>query len=200
VLQRIVIVTGLLSVITAGFAAPASAQTATLYLSDPVTSTQVVILDQSALDSNPTLGVIEYDGAVGPNWALNVTSGATKPDSGTATDPYMDVTSVDASSPGGGTLIIEFSDVDYGPLPSGSVFREAYGGTTVGTVSYSTFLDATDIVFGHGTLLASQGPRGPGAFNGTSFSSPVGAAFPYSLTQRLVITHQRAGWTGFVPS
>jgi len=185
----------LLSILTIG-AAQGQAQTATLRLTDPAGPTVVVVADQQVgppADGIALVGAVNYSGAVGPNWTLTVTTGTTKPLSGDATQPLMDLTSVDANSLGPGILIVEFSETNFGPLPGGSVFAAGIGGTTVGTVSYSAFADAANIPFAPTTLLTTQGPFGPGAFDGTASSAATGPLPSYSLTQRVVFTHSRTG-------
>lgn len=167
-----------------------------LRLTDPAGPTVVLVADQqivAPIDSNGIVGAITYIGAVGANWVLNVTTGISKPFQGTPALPHLDLNSVNATSAGAGTLIIEFTDDFFGPLPAGWNFRADVGGTTPGTVSYSAFSDAANVLFATTTLLTSQGPFGPGAFSGTAFSGPIAGAFPYSITQKVVITHAGTG-------
>ncbi|MGZ4963511.1 MAG: hypothetical protein ACXWKG_08040 [Limisphaerales bacterium] len=163
-----------------------------LYLSDGVAS--VTIADGSALDSNPAAGVVTYNGAVGINWTLNVTTGLSKPQLGSATNPAMTLSSVNANSRGAGSLTIKFSDDFFGPT-SGQLVSKT-GGTTAGTVSVQTYADASNALFGQGTLLTSHGP-----FSGGAFASTVSTGFsggnPFSLTEVATITHTQNGVTSF---
>jgi hypothetical protein len=186
-----------LSSVLATTAVCAEAQTATLRLTDTVSATVVTVADQSALDSDPTPGIVLYNGAVGANWVLNVSTGMTKPYAGSASDPSLSLNSIDATSLGAGSLIVEFSEKDFVTLPAGSVFSAAIGGTTDGKLSASTFLDSANSLFAQTILLTSQGTFGPGAFNSTLFSTPIGTSAPYSLTQRVAITHTKASVSSF---
>ncbi len=162
----------------------------TLYLSDGVTS--VTIADGSALDSNSAVGVVGYNGAVGINWTMNVTTGLSKPDLGSATQPWMSLGSVNANSKGAGSLTIKFSDDFFGP--SSGVFVSKTGGTAGGTVSVQTYADASNALFGQGTLLTSQGPFSVGGFNDLA-STPLSLGASFSLTEVATITHTHYGVT-----
>ena len=146
-------------------------------------------------DVNGVTGAITYIGTIGPNWVVNVTTGITKPVLGSATDPHMDLNSVDVSS-AGSTLTIKFTDDGFGPLPAGTFFRDQIGGTTAGTLKATELYDPDNGAFSGG-LIASLGPFGPGAFSGTTDSPVVAGVAPFSLTQVVVITHTGAGATSF---
>ena len=90
-------------------------------------------------------------------------------------------------------MTISFTDQDFGPLPNGWYFQGSYGGTTTGSVIYKAYLDLSNTLFGEGISLFATSPAGPGPFSGTIASAGVdNAAFPYSLTQQLIITHSSA--------
>lgn len=152
-----------------------------LMLSDGMTT--ITIMDGDANDSSGAAGdgVITYKGGVGLNWSVEVTAG------------HMDLKSKSLTSGGPGALTIKFTDDNFGPLPAGSHFGGAIGGTAMGTVTYNTYADAGDVPFGTSTALTGQGPFGPGAFGGTALSEPFPGASQYSLTQVVVITHGGAG-------
>src|SRR4051812_34653446 len=81
------------------------------YLSDGVTLTDTVTLvDTGPLDSDPTLGKVLYNGAVGDNWILTITSALTKPAFGTGPEPKIGCF-IYAGSNGGGILTVAFSEV-----------------------------------------------------------------------------------------
>jgi len=174
-----------------GVAGSASA-VPTLYLSDGVSS--VTVADGSAFDSNPLVGVVSYNGAVGINWTLNVTTGLSKPVLGSATQPWMDMSSVNASSKGAGNLTIKFSDDNFGP--SSGKLISIIGGTTQGNVNMKTYSDAANTIFGQGTLLTSQGAFGPGGFSNIKSISFSGG-LPFSLTEVATITHTKKAITSF---
>ena len=155
----------------------------TLRLTDGVTT--ITIADAGAGDANPVAGAVTFIGSIGSFSINNVTTGLSKPVLGSATLPFLDLNSVDVSG-SAGTLTISFSDNFFGLTP-GDVTANI-GGTTGGTVSYSTFADASNLLFGKSTPLTSQGPFGGPAFSGTSFAD-LGLLSPFSLTQEVVITH-----------
>jgi len=146
------------------------------------------------MSNTATSGKITWDGTVGTNWIVNVTTGLTKPLSGTATDVHMDLNSVNRSS-GAGTLIIKWSDTDFGPTPGGQ-FNDGIGGTTVGTVTATELYDANNVAFA-GVNIATLGPFAPGSFSGSLVTAPQAGLFPYSITQVVQITHSAAGNTSF---
>jgi len=153
----------------------------------------VTIQDNLAGDLNALSGVITFSGAIG-GWIVNVTTGVTKPTSGTAVAPVMDLNSINlttpAGLPGGGTMTISFTDQNFGPLPNGWGFQGQYGGTTTGSVIYKAYLDLSNAPFGEGVSLFATSPAGPGPFSGTIASAGVNnAQFPYSLTQEVIINH-----------
>jgi hypothetical protein len=131
-------------------------------------------------------GIVGFAGSVG-NFLINITTGTSKPAVGSATDPVLDIASLNATSfLGGGTLIITFSDNGFtGQVPG---FTGSVGGTTTGTgVTYSAFLD--------GASLGTTGvltPTGGGSFNGVFFSNFGPTSSSYALTQQLVIVHSGA--------
>jgi len=150
-------------------------------------------------DGNPLAGVVVYVGGVNANWAVTVTTGLTMPFQGTPARPYMDLNSITATSVGAGSLIIQFSEVGFGPVASGNV-QANIGGVVLGSVgsslTYNTFAGAA--LWDQTTALTSQGPFSPGAFsgiaNGPAYSS-LGATF--SLTQEILLTHTTPGSSSF---
>jgi hypothetical protein len=152
----------------------------------------VEIADASGSDSNPLAGAVTFIGPLG-NFFLNVSTGISKPVLGSATLPSMDLSSVDVSGPSGGTLTILFSDDFFGPTFGG--VTASIGGTTGGTVLYSTYADASNVLFGMSTLLTTQGAFTGPAFSGTTFADLGLPSF--SLTQEVVISHGSAGATSF---
>src|SRR3954471_15210385 len=110
----------------------------TLYLSDGVNS--VTVVDGGVGDSSPLAGVVTFNGSIGLNWTLNVTTGVSKPMLGSAKQPWMDLNSVNATSKGAGSLTIMLSDNGFGPA-SGKLTSKI-GGTTQGKVTMNTYADA----------------------------------------------------------
>lgn len=152
----------------------------------------VTIADGSGIDSNSLTGAVTYSGAVG-NFMLNVSTGVSTPILGSQTWPHLDLSSVDISGTTGGTLTILFSDNSFGASAGGVM--ASIGGTSYGTVSYSTYYDASNTLLATSSLMTSQGLLG-GVFSGTSYSE-LALNYPYSLTQQLVIAHSGYGATSF---
>ncbi len=156
---------------------------------------QVTITDNGAGDSSGVVGVVSFSGALGTSvWEVNVTTGITNPVIGNDTDnPRMDLNSVNVSTTGPGTIMIEWTATDFNGV-EGVAFTSGIGGTTDGSVLLETFLDASNTAFGQATQLTSQGPFAP-----VAFASTVGglAGAPtsgqYSLTQKVTITHTAGG-------
>jgi hypothetical protein len=154
--------------------------------------------DGLAGDANGAAGAITFIGSLGGTtvWTVNVTTGISDPILGSATQPHMDLNSVNVSSGGAGTLIIDLTDTDFSSSLASGGFTMSIGGTTSGTVNYSAFSDTANAEFGMVNLIAATGPMGPGAFSATTSGSvPVDGA--YSLTQRVMITHTTTGVSSF---
>jgi hypothetical protein len=156
--------------------------------------------DGAPLDGSLLDGVILYNGPVGTNWIVNVTTGISKPVIGPGS---IDLNSVNVSSNGGGTLDIWLSDWGFPysssltPLLSGGI-----GGTTDGTVTAEMY---NDFVYDGTTnnefaLLGGQinlGPFSSGAFSGEATLSEPGlpTSLPawFSLTIHIKIVHGSGG-------
>jgi len=165
-----------------------------LFLSDGIHN--LTILDGAANDSNPLAGVVTFNGLLDPNspWTVNVTTGISRPVLGNANSPFLDLNSVNVSSSGGGTLIIEFSDTGFGPITAGTLTTEI-GGSTGGSATFRTWADSGNALFGKTTTLADL------AFSSTPFSAAVlserPTTNPFSLTLQTTITHTGGEVTSF---
>jgi hypothetical protein len=170
-----------------------AAALATLQLSDGVNS--VTIADGGGSDLNALGGAVTFVGSLGGTtvWTVNVTTGLTKNILGSATDPQMDLNSVNVSSAGGGTLTIKFSETGFS---SSTGWQANVGGTTTGTVQYKTYLDAGNALFAETTLLTNSGPLSTAAFAAQNSSNTVGAG-TFSLTQVVTVTHGRGSSSSF---
>jgi len=161
----------------------------TVYLYDGIT--ELTIEDNSVSDNAPGLGEISFTGSLGV-WTLNVVVGQTDPSLGSAVLPQMHFTSFNSSTKEG-SLTVRFSDDYYGSLPANSYFLAEAGGVldAGGTIVYNTYWDA-----GNGipaaTLLTSQ-TFNTTVYSGSASSSSVVGAYPYSLTQEIVLTHTSEG-------
>jgi hypothetical protein len=158
----------------------------------------VTIADGGAGDLNATVGVITFSGAVG-NFPVNVSTGLSKPllpSSPTYTE--MDLNSVNVSSSGGGTLIIELTDTDFPGMTTAGSFIGRVGGTTQGTSTFEAYKNSSNVEFDTTGADAEVhlGPFGPGAFSGTQ-STGHGILGPYSMTLVATIVHTGAQNTSF---
>jgi hypothetical protein len=91
-------------------------------------------------------------------------------------------------------LYVWFGDINLGPT-TGS-FLATIGGTTAGSVVYNTYADGGNSLFATTLGLTSQ------SFNSTPFSGSQSSAseilaFPYSLSQEVIITQTGNGVTSF---
>jgi hypothetical protein len=163
-----------------------------LYLADPAASGSAVsITDNGVGDGNSTLGVVSFNGALGGGsvWAVNITTGLSKPVLGDP--PRIDLNSVNATSTGAGTLLIELTDTDFMGYSGVRTITSEIGGTANNALAYYTAYDNANSEFG-GTLLVSGATFGPGAFSQT-FASTVLLDDPFSLTQAVLINHAAGG-------
>jgi hypothetical protein len=80
--------------------------------------------------------------------------------------------------------------------PGGTITSQINGQTSKGSLSYSTFMDTGNNLFGKGTLLDRQGTFAGGTFAGTA-SAILLAQSHFSLTEMFVIQQSRNGNTTF---
>jgi hypothetical protein len=142
-------------------------------------------------------GEITFLGAVGL-FTLNVTTGLTKPDSGSASSPRMILDSFSQSSgggPGPRTLVIEFTDTSFaGPEPGLSMSITGNSPVAGASVTYQAYFDAGDGAFVQGPIINQLGPfLGPGGFSQSANGAGPVVAVPYSLTQVVTIVHNGSG-------
>jgi len=159
----------------------------TLEISDGITT--ITVEDGGAGDGGPNVGDVVFVGAIGA-FDLNVSTGVTKP---LTADNFIDLGFL-ADSSGAGDLTIKFSETGFETLPDLDRFLSSIGGTTQagGAVSFETFLDDSNTLFGTGTALADL-DFGPTAFSGTSLDGPfAGISNPFSLTVVVSIHHDAA--------
>jgi len=180
-----------------------------LILDDPATVgvlDAVIIDNQAAMvnsdggftstvaDANAGAGVINFNDALaGTVWAVNVTTGISKPVVGSAGVAKMDLNSVNVSSGGAGQLDIYLTDTDFSLPEMGIAIINEIGGTTNGAVTAQGFLDPGNNEFGYVNGTPVQGPFGPGAFSGTALADVGVLAAPFSMTEWVTIVHTGAG-------
>jgi len=147
----------------------------------------VTIVDGSAADYNSFAGAVLAVTNVGV-WNLVITSGATKPVFGSATNPLMDL-AIQASSSAAGSLTVTFSDNNFGPATgtlNASISGVVYAGASE-TVDYQVYGSAGNAVGSTTTLLANVGTALPIPLVANA-SGPLTLANPYSLTQVVKLT------------
>ena len=141
----------------------------------------ITVTDNGPGDFDPVTGSVLLVTNVGV-WNLAISSGLTKPVTGSATDPLMDV-NIQANSTAAGSLRLVFSDNGFGPA-AGTLEATITGHLTAGapaTASYDVWGDPANVVgatvvhiAGTGTLPFPIGATASGALS-------LGA--PFSLTQ-----------------
>jgi len=141
-------------------------------------------------------GVIVFSGTWGA-YNIQVNTGESKPVLGSAASPDVDLSySVNRTKAGAAeTLTIQVSDMDFTTSPE--PLSMMYGGTN-GPGTTSTNVDGTglnNVNFNTGDASGTIGPKGPGAFSGTSsFTIPNNSGNPYSLTVGVTLSNN--GSTG----
>ena len=142
-------------------------------------------------------GIVQFNGTVG-TFTVNLTTGISKPELGSASSPRMELSSIQASSSGSGTLWIQHSDTDFTQLGSARAsftINELTAGS--GVDYYRTYWSATNTLWATTNLMTDQGPFGPypgdppGAFPQVQIA-PGPTSGPYSLTQTISLTHSGA--------
>lgn len=139
-------------------------------------------------------GILTFNGTIG-TFTINVTTGITYPLLGTTTFPRMELSTVNLSIQGAGTLRILFSEVGFisSPVPN---FLTEIGGVTDGTIGAKTYLNNSNTLFSGnvvptGTVLADfTSPPFAGAFSAAVSSGLVSPLLsPFSLTLEATIVH-----------
>lgn len=136
--------------------------------------------------------VVTYDNTSLGVW--NVAVNITAISGGSGTSPSYDLNVVaSANSVASGapySLTVWFSDTGLGPT-TGS-FLSTIGGTTAGSVTYKTYADLGNSLFGTSLGLTSQS-FGATPFSGSQSSASGVFPFAYSLTQEVTIDQIGSG-------
>ena len=167
-----------------------------LRLDDPTTlGIDVTVADQGAGDINPTVGVVMFSGSVGA-FAVNVSTGVSKPIVGSAGIPRIDLNSIDVTTGSGGSLQIWLTGTGFTALGPAMM---SIGGVTAGNVTYAAWADESNVEFAMGSQVGVLGPFFSGYFSGGTGTAGllVASLTPYSLTQQVLIVHPTAGATSF---
>jgi hypothetical protein len=146
-----------------------------------------LITDNLSGDLDSTQGVVAYAGSLG-NFILNVAIGSSKPALGSASDPQINLYSVDITGwHGGGTLTLLLTDTGF-TSTSTTNFSIGISGSmsSGGTLLYSAFQDNSNTAFGTASSVCSL------SFSTTFFSdactNTLATDAAYSLTLATVIT------------
>lgn len=161
-----------------------------------VGNSSVIIEDNGVGDSSTESGVVSYLGGASALGGFGITIGISKRNANSLAEPLLTLNEVTVIG-GTGTLVIEFSEVGFGPMPASRLFA-SIGGTTNAKVSYSVYADPSNELFGitPENLVTSQGAFTGSASNAYSFGGSqnggdanglLPADGPFSLTQRVVI-------------
>ncbi len=177
---------------------------------------EVIIVDGSLAGTSTPFGLSTHDDAdgnvdgsilfstgtspmvAGSSWKITAAAGLSKPNLGELVFGVVDMVLL-ATSTSSGTLMLHTTDTDFNPdgVSFGGGLVANIGGTTNGTVSFDAWFDAGNAEFGGSPLAGTGSVSGPVAFAET-FSIPVGqVSGPYSLTERVVVTHTGAAGTSF---
>lgn len=168
----------MVAVATSAFAIP------TLFISDGVGDTEVVSTGSSTVLTGGSLGV----------WNLTLGIGT---EVAGGSSPSLSLFTLDASISGAAgnapyNLYVWFGDVNFGPT-SGSFLAQINGATT-GKVTYNTYADLGNTLFGTSLALTSQS-FGSGSISGSQSTGSEFFPFAYSLSQEIIITQTGGGIT-----
>lgn len=174
-------------------AAPASAALV-LRIEDVGTGVGAVILDNGAGDINAMTGVLTFSGAVG-TFAVNVTTGVSKPVIGSGIAAELDLNSVNISVSGTGTLKMTLYDTDYST--ASSQVQQLVGGTMTGGITSVTFQTWANL----NNLVPNVGPAtfpvaALGALGGTPAGSTTACPAVTFTTQNSAFSN--SCWSPFV--
>jgi hypothetical protein len=176
------------------------AHAAAIWIDDPTTvGIDVVITDGGANDLFKwTTGLVGWAGTLGI-WTGSIAFGTSNALDVPAQAPELHLTASGYST-GAGSLVISFSDNGFVGTGALTNFVSGVGGSNNpgGTVSFSTYVDTANNLFGttgpSSTLLYSAtGLSGADFSAGDSTYSTVPNASPYSLTLTTTLTHTQRG-------
>jgi hypothetical protein len=135
-------------------------------------------------------GLISFNGKVG-KFTLSLSTTAA---SGLDMMPSLILSSLSYGAKKAGTLTISLSDTSVHPN-DGSILS-TINGQTSGKISYSTFADTGNSLFGKGTMLSTHGGLTGSAFSAAG-SAILSSQTPFSLTEVFVLSQSKGGHTGF---
>jgi hypothetical protein len=173
-------VMGVVRISSAGvFVAP------TLEISDGVHPI-IIVNDNFVGDLNSAIGEVTVSTNVGV-WNLSISTGVSKPDLGSSTNPVMDLV-IQASSTGAGSLTYTFSDINFshaaGTLNSTVSGHVISGAPT--TIDYTVFGNSNNLVGALTSQLTTTGTIPLPVL--TSNSGALAFSSPFSLSQVVQLT------------
>jgi hypothetical protein len=167
---------------------PSAFATPTIIVDDNAGHT-LTIVDGDANDTSGLAGSVSYSGGFG-SWIVTVSTGVTKPLTGTATSPEMDL-AYSATGTGSGTLTIKFSENGFGP--SSGAANITFGGTQPSGWSSSGQVLGSSV----NTEFAGSGIGSTLSYGTTSFSGDTTGALPsaspYALTEIVNVSYSGSG-------
>ncbi|MGZ5790423.1 MAG: PEP-CTERM sorting domain-containing protein [Burkholderiaceae bacterium] len=144
------------------------------------------INDNGSGDVSSLLGTIVFSGNLGL-WSINTAIGA---DSSTPSLAKIDLTSFNAIYSGSGVANLTVTLLDTGltgPVGLNTPGRTSVGGTTNGSVSFSTYFN--------GTLVASAGAFNPSSYSQDLYFGGVDTSSPFDLKDVITISQNGVGTT-----
>ena len=182
----------------AAMAGKASEAEAALALRLTQGATVVTVADGGGADLDPTVGIINYNsvlsGDVLGSFVTNISTGSSDP---VLPPPYphMDLSTVQISSIGGGSIAVALSQDGFTSSNAVEAFVSTWGVVTAGLSTFEAYIDPNDALFSKaGTKVADFSAAAPGGFFRVSTTSvPVSAS--YSVSLYWTISHIGAGIT-----
>jgi hypothetical protein len=168
-------------------AVASSSEAASIRIYDGV-NPAIIITDNGAGDIDSTLGEIGNVTFGYGVWAVTLTAGRTQPALGSTADPEMEFT-VSATSTTAGTLYVDFSETGF--TQTGGALASIQG-STAGSLTYSTWQDLGNALFIQSQSITTQAFT-PGLIPLSSDTGALVPGSPYSLTQRVTISHTAGG-------
>lgn len=150
-------------------------------------------------DVDPTTGVVQFGGGIDV-FSVPAVVGTSKPLIGGADDNILNLFGLMISS-GAGTLDIRLTDTGFSFLPgpaTESSMTSSIGGSSMGTVEASQFVDGSNAAFGTGGETLAHSPLGLGSPQGVAgfsetLSQKIGRDALFSISEFVTVTHTAGG-------
>lgn len=132
-------------------------------------ATTYVIQDNALGDLSPVAGAILWSGSIN-GWNLVITTALTKPVSGSATEPNMDLDVTSSGQGALGNLTVLFTDTDFGP--SAGPVETTLGNNGTSTATYAAYYDTGNAQFAETKSLDGSALTGPYSITLSSIFTP----------------------------